>query len=53
MYELLYDSTTEKSNIELPYTLDNFKIPLKITENHINILLKKQNSDEPPEHMYM
>ena len=47
---------TESCNItdlELPYSIDNFKLPLKITKEIIHKLIdKKINTDEPPFGMY-
>ena len=36
----------------LPYTIKDFKIPYVITQDSVNILLKKK-VDSEPEHMYL
>lgn len=54
MYELLYDSVNDKSSIDLDYTITDFSIPYNVKKNDLEILLKKNNdTDKPPEHMYV
>ena len=53
MYDLLFDKHTRDSELKIPYKLNNFKIPYKITIEDIDNLLKKKTSYNPPEHMYM
>ena len=47
--------TTEKceEEIDLTFTIKDFKLPLKITTEIINILLKTKELNGPPNHMYM
>ena len=46
------DENTEK--IPMTFTIKDFQIPLKITEEVLKELLPDgKNSDNPPEHMYM
>ena len=33
--------------------IKDFKLPITLTKDHINALLKVNNTDKPPEHMYM
>ena len=41
------------TDLELPYSIDNFKLPLKITKDIIHSLIEKKiNNDEPPFGMY-
>lgn len=37
----------------LDIKIKDFKMPIKLTQEHINALLKVSNGDKPPEHMYM
>ena len=54
MYELLYNSTTNKTEIDLPYDFKDFKLPYKVTKEDIDNILKLNNDlYKPPEHMYM
>jgi ATP-dependent Lon protease len=54
MYELLYDDINKCCSIDLDYKLDNFCIPYIIKKDDLDILLKKNNeTDKPPEHMYV
>jgi len=47
-------STNSDKKVNLNFTIENFSFPMKITNEMIdNLLLKKEDSDKPPEHMYM
>jgi ATP-dependent Lon protease len=37
----------------LDMKIKDFKLPITLTKEHINSLLKVTNSDKPPEHMYL
>ena len=37
----------------LDIKIKDFKMPITLTQEHINALLKVSNGDKPPEHMYM
>ncbi len=37
----------------LDIKIKDFKMPITLTQEHINALLKVSNGDNPPEHMYM
>ena len=37
----------------LDIKIKDFKMPITLTQGHINALLKVSNGDKPPEHMYM
>lgn len=37
----------------LDIKIKDFKMPITLTQEHINALLKVTNGDKPPEHMYM
>jgi len=37
----------------LEIKIKDFKMPITLTQEHINALLKVTNGDKPPEHMYM
>ena len=39
--------------IYLDIKIKDFKMPITLTQEHINALLKVTNGDKPPEHMYM
>ena len=53
MFDLLFDKNTNNCDLELPYKLNNFKLPYKITIEDIDNLLSKKASYNPPEHMYL
>jgi len=53
MYELLYENDTNKSLIDIPYKIKDFKIPYIVNKNDFDELLKKVEEDKRPEHMYM
>ena len=46
-------SNAENKKIEFNIKIDNFKIPLEITNDLIHNLLNVKKNDGPPEHMYM
>ena len=47
-------STNSDKKVNLNFTIENFSFPMNITNEMIdNLLLKKEDSDKPPEHMYM
>ena len=47
-------SSDNDKKVKLNFTIENFNFPLKITNEIIdNLLLKKDELDKPPEHMYM
>ncbi len=47
-------SNDNDKKVKLNFTIENFNFPLKITNELIdNLLLKKEDLDKPPEHMYM
>ena len=47
-------STNSDKKVNLNFTIENFSFPMKITNEMIdNLLFKKEDSDKPPEHMYM
>ena len=47
-------SGNNDKKVKLNFTIENFNFPLKITNEIIdNLLLKKEELDKPPEHMYM
>jgi len=53
IYYLSYDGNI-KENIKFDYMIKDFKLPLTITKEIIDELLKvKTTNDNPPEHMYM
>ena len=43
----------DKEEIDLTFEIKDFKLPLKITTDIIDILLKNKSPDGPPSHMYM
>jgi len=54
MYELLYDENNKCCSIDLDYKIDDFQVPYIVKQKDLDILLKKKNdSDKPPEHMYV
>jgi len=53
MYEMLYDSTSNKSEIDISFNIKDFKIPYHVKLDDISILLKCDIDDNPPEHMYL
>ena len=47
-------SSDNDKKVKLNFTIENFNFPLKITNEIIdNLLLKKDELDKPPDHMYM
>ena len=46
-------SNTENKKIQFNFKIENFKIPLEITNDLIQNLINVKKNDEPPEHMYM
>ncbi len=47
-------SSDNDKKVKLNFKIENFNFPLKITNEIIdNLLLKKDELDKPPEHMYM
>ena len=37
----------------MTFKINDFKLPLHITEEIVRELLTKVNNDQPPEHMYL
>ena len=52
IYNLSYDKD-ENNFIDLDYKIDNFSLPINITNNLIDILLKQKSKDTPPLNMYL
>ena len=52
IYYLSYNAEN-KENINLTFKLDNFTLPITITRDIVDNLLKIADTDKPPEHMYM
>jgi len=55
MYEMLFDEETQKTEIELPYTFENFELPYTLKKEDVDNLLNKNNmnDDKPPPNMYL
>ena len=53
IYNLSYNENNEKENIDLTFEIKNFKLPLTITTDIVNTLLKNKESNAPPSYMYM
>ena len=53
IYNLSYNEKENKEDIDLTFEIKDFKLPLTITTDIIDILLKNKSSDGPPSHMYM
>ena len=54
MYDILYNSDTKKTEVPLPFELEDFKLPYKVKNEDIDTLLKqKDDIYKPPEHMYL
>jgi len=54
MYEMLYDEENKKSEIDLPYAFEDFKLPYTLKKEDIdNLLNKDSNNDKPPQNMYL
>ena len=54
MFDMLYDEKNKKSEIELPFYFENFKLPYTLSNKDIDNLLNKDNSnDKPPQNMYL
>ena len=55
MYEMLFDEETKKTEIELPYTFENFELPYTLKKEDVDNLLNKNNmnDDKPPPNMYL
>lgn len=47
----LTKSDTKEDIVDMK--IKDFKLPITLTKEHINALLKVNNTDKPPEHMYM
>ena len=47
----LTKSDTKEDIVDMK--IKDFKLPITLTKDHINALLKVNNTDKPPEHMYM
>ncbi len=47
----LTKSTTKEDILDMK--IKDFKLPITLTKEHINALLKVNNTDKPPEHMYL
>ena len=46
--------TKMKNNfIDLDYKIDNFSIPINVTNNLIDVLLKQKTKNTPPSTMYL
>ena len=50
---LLTHSEDDNMSDKLSFTINNFKLPITLTQEHIDNLLKVKNIDNPPSHMYM
>ena len=44
---------TPSSDLDLPFKIKDFKLPYTLTIDTINTLLKVDNKNAPPEHMYL
>ena len=53
IYMLSYSEEDKKSIQNLSFQLNKFHLPLELTSEHIHDLLIVNQSDKPPEHMYM
>ena len=54
MFDMLYDKKNKKSEIELPFDFEDFKLPYKLTNKDIDNLLNKDIiDDKPPPNMYL
>jgi len=54
MFDMLYDEKNKKSEIELPFDFEDFKLPYKLTNKDIDNLLNKDIiNDKPPPNMYL
>jgi ATP-dependent Lon protease len=53
IYMLSHSPEDNKSTEKLSFQLKDFKLPLQLTNDYIQILLKVNQSDKPPEHMYI
>jgi len=53
IYMLSYSEGDNDSVKDLAFKIKDFKLPLTLTEEHIQTLLKIGQSDKAPEHMYM
>jgi len=53
IYMLSYSEEDKESVHDLAFKIKDFRLPLTLTLDHIQQLLKIGNSDKPPEHMYM
>ena len=53
IYNLSFNDKEEKEDIDLTFEIKNFKLPLTITTEIVDILLKNKSSEGPPSHMYM
>ena len=47
----LTKSDTKEDIVDMK--IKDFKLPITLTKDHINALLKVNNTDKPPEHMYL
>ena len=52
IYNLSYDKD-ENNFIDLDYKIDNFSIPINVTNNLIDVLLKQKTKNTPPSTMYL
>ena len=52
IYNLSYDEES-KDSVDLTYTIKDFKLPLEINNDIVDILLKIKKTDGPPTFMYM
>tara|TARA_Y100001958_G_C21244907_1_gene574297 strand:+ start:3355 stop:5058 length:1704 start_codon:yes stop_codon:yes gene_type:complete len=54
MFDMLYDEKNKKSEIELPFDFEDFKLPYKLTNKDVDNLLNKDIiNDKPPPNMYL
>uniref|UniRef100_A0A6C0C828 Lon protease AAA+ ATPase lid domain-containing protein n=1 Tax=viral metagenome TaxID=1070528 RepID=A0A6C0C828_9ZZZZ len=49
----IYYLTNNSENIDLNFKIKDFKLPYNINKEDVDIFLKINNSDQPPQHMYM
>ena len=54
IYYLSQNSIDDNENIPLTFDIKNFKLPLNVTKEVVEELIKpKEDNYKPPEHMYM
>ena len=49
---LTYSEINDMSS-HLSFKIKDFKLPMNLTDNHIQTLLVNNETDNPPSHMYM